>query len=849
MRFFMVNAAFTAVATLAAGSAYAFNFEWGDIEGNVDVLLSAGATWRAQDIDPDLVAKRSNTPEGQQQLCPDAQNGGPSDPISDLLGGCVLDAAEHQAFVEAQGAFTQNGDNGNLNYQKGDIVRAAFKTTVDFGLLWENWSFAGRTIAFYDPSQVNFQESHPDATFQPDNTLRTKAAEDEIGFSNILESFYLASDWDIFDRTLSLSYGKQLVSWGESLTFVVNSINSVNVPNLVRLNTPGLDLKELFTPTELLRASLDLTDNLSVDAFYQTKWRPITLTPVGDFFSTSDVAGVGGTYAMLSFGKEPEDPSNLQDLGDYTDQATAHQQFLDREGQCGGVATSATTDSNGNTYDPELLARFGPYKANVVDGDSSGSNGRTYCLANAQLARDDGQFGVKFGYYAEWLNDTEFGFHYTRTHSRLPYASFIATDESAVSFQPAGGSINTGVGAIDGVLNLLNGVAGTVLAIPQNAGSATPEEVILSTVFSTLFSANTNPAVNVEQDDAAILGALAIVDTAGIFLEYPEDIDMYGISFNTTVGDLSVSGEVAYRPEMPLQIHPVDLTLYALSPAFSTSRDVAARSFYEAYLAGQPYQAYWDGAEGASGFGFTPDDTFRAEAGEVIRGYIELPVGNFSMTTLYSTSQNPFGADSVVLVGDFGATKVWDMPDKSVLQLSAPGDDNHAGVGRAQQDTALTQSGTACNQVTNVLTQAVGSPITDLTTNPVGLLTSLISNASAFDFTCVPGVLNQTPSTEPLSTFADSFSWGARALGILTYNNLIFGATLNQTLGVFWDINGNSPGPGGNFVEGRKRFLWGSEFVRGDWTVNMSYNWFTGAGDRNLENDRDNYSLDIRYSF
>ncbi len=526
--------AFAVAAAICPTAALSFNFEWGDIEGNVDVLLSAGATWRAENIDRDLVAKRSNIPtsSGQTQLCPDAQNGGPSDPISDLLGGCVIDAAEHQAFVDAQGTFTQNADNGNLNYEKGDVVHAALKSTIDFGLTWENWSLAGRTISFYDPTAIDYQESHPDAVFQPENTQRIKAVEDEIGFSNALESLYIASDWDVLDRTLSISYGKQLISWGESLTFVVNSINSVNAPSLIRLNTPGSDLKELFTPTELLRVSMDLTDNLSVDGFYQMDWRPVTLPPVGSFFSTSDVAGVGASYAMLSFGKEPEDPSNLQDLGDYVDQDTAHQAYRDRGGLCGGVATSATTDSNGNTYDEALLEQFGPYKANVVSGGSNGSNGRTLCRANTQFARDDGQFGIKFGYYAEWLNDTEFGFHFTRTHSRLPYASFIASEATSVQTIPAGGPINTGIGAVDGLLTLLGGVAGTVLSIPGNLANATLEEVVLSTVFSTLFSANEDPDVNIEADDAAVLGALSKVDTAAIFLEYPEDIDMYGISFN-----------------------------------------------------------------------------------------------------------------------------------------------------------------------------------------------------------------------------------------------------------------------------------------------------------------------------
>lgn len=42
------------------------------------------------------------------------------------------------------------------------------------------------------------------------------------------------------------------------------------------------------------------------------------------------------------------------------------------------------------------------------------------------------------------------------------------------------------------------------------------------------------------------------IDSARYFMVYPEDIDMYGFSFNTTVGKISLAGEIAYRPENPI---------------------------------------------------------------------------------------------------------------------------------------------------------------------------------------------------------------------------------------------------------------------------------------------------------
>lgn len=305
---------------------HAFGFEWGDIEGSVNVLLSAGATFRAEETDYNLVSKRSNPAfaglgTGDEVLCADNQTGGDPNQESaslslpggttvdeDILGGCVLNAAEHQRFVDAQGAFTQNTDQGNLNYDKGDVVHAAFKSTLDIDMTWESYGMFARVISFYDPTAVDYQETHIDTIHQPGSTLRSKAVEDDIGFSSRLEDFYFYGDWDLFDRTLSVKAGKQTVGWGESLTFVINSINSVNAPNVIRLNTPGLDLKELFTPTSIVKAGIDLTDNTAMELFYQLEWEPIIIPPSGSFFSTTDVGGTGGTYAMLSFAKEPEDP-------------------------------------------------------------------------------------------------------------------------------------------------------------------------------------------------------------------------------------------------------------------------------------------------------------------------------------------------------------------------------------------------------------------------------------------------------------------------------------------------------------------------------------------------------------
>jgi len=43
------------------------------------------------------------------------------------------------------------------------------------------------------------------------------------------------------------------------------------------------------------------------------------------------------------------------------------------------------------------------------------------------------------------------------------------------------------------------------------------------------------------------------------FFEFPEDIEVYALSFATNVGEWAISGEVSHRPELPLQIGTTDI--------------------------------------------------------------------------------------------------------------------------------------------------------------------------------------------------------------------------------------------------------------------------------------------------
>ncbi|CAJ0571067.1 unnamed protein product, partial [Mesorhabditis spiculigera] len=54
--------------------------------------------------------------------------------------------------------------------------------------------------------------------------------------------------------------------------------------------------------------------------------------------------------------------------------------------------------------------------------------------------------------------------------------------------------------------------------------------------------------------------------TGNYFLEYPEDIRLYGMSFNTNIGSASVEGELSYRPNMPLAYDDLIYATLRLDP-------------------------------------------------------------------------------------------------------------------------------------------------------------------------------------------------------------------------------------------------------------------------------------------
>ncbi|SDY43798.1 DUF1302 domain-containing protein [Pseudomonas sp. NFIX28] len=83
----------------------------------------------------------------------------------------------------------------------------------------------------------------------------------------------------------------------------------------------------------------------------------------------------------------------------------------------------------------------------------------------------------------------------------------------------------------------------------------------------TLSSTGASPAAFASASRLGALAPLVIAGSSQYFIEYPQDIRLYGLSFSTTLPTGTAwSGEVSYRPNAPVQLNTTDLLFAQVGP-------------------------------------------------------------------------------------------------------------------------------------------------------------------------------------------------------------------------------------------------------------------------------------------
>jgi hypothetical protein len=242
-----------------AGSAAAFTFETENISGSFDSTVTTGIGIRANSPSCDLVVSGATG------------SGAPA--------GCL---APTSAL----------GDQGNLNYAKGDAFTTYLKGTHELLLTMpDDWKFMGRVSWLKDYSATN-TTGYVSAANQPGVGSLTDAAYNDLSFKARLLDLWVSKEFSVGEQRARVRAGNQVISWGESL-FLPGGLNQTNSMDLMRLSQPGTQLKEVFLPAPIISVASGLGYGLNLEAYVQTNWNANYFPPTGSYWSTANGLGAG----------------------------------------------------------------------------------------------------------------------------------------------------------------------------------------------------------------------------------------------------------------------------------------------------------------------------------------------------------------------------------------------------------------------------------------------------------------------------------------------------------------------------------------------------------------------------
>ncbi|MBU84560.1 DUF1302 domain-containing protein [Alcanivorax sp.] len=186
-------------------------------------------------------------------------------------------------------------DDGNLNYDGGEVVSAVAKAVGDVNLQYRNYGLFVRAKGLYD--YVQKEKDVPHGNF-PNEFVGGEPLSDD-GFDRnskfqgaTFQDVFVHGTFQVNEQPLKLKAGRQTLLWGRSL-YSRGSLSALNAIDLAALHRPGAEYTEFLKPAGMVTADYQFTDRLSMKSFYQYEWRAANLDGCGTFFSTLDNTAVG----------------------------------------------------------------------------------------------------------------------------------------------------------------------------------------------------------------------------------------------------------------------------------------------------------------------------------------------------------------------------------------------------------------------------------------------------------------------------------------------------------------------------------------------------------------------------
>lgn len=683
---------------VAASPSLAYELRLGGVDVNIGTTVSAGLTYRVADRDDDFLPSGNGGIADTRAINVTATAA--ANPTGTTIVPCtattdaekfITTCSKESGDIPAGGIRSTNDnydgslntDDGRLNFDNGDITSAVVKFTSDIEAdLSSSLSAFARVTGFYDGALSS------EGTFERSSLSGPDGDEAEMRI-RVLDAF-LTYDFDLFNQPVMVRAGRQVINWGES-TFFLGGNSAFNPIDVEALVKPGAEIKDALLPVEAIYASVGLPYDLTFEAYvgghseFEFVKGGTGLSNVDAAFGGGGVAGQNLTY--IGGGSDAGGNKFNCNAADSPADVAAVIEYItvgDGASLVHPSISGCTTDSAIHLTNDSPVGQLEAHRASYEIDSAIIRRG-----SDEDDARDN--MGLAIRWYSEALNSTEFGFYWQNYTSRLPYVKIrgvgaqigiSATGYTSNAVNKT--AINDGSASYCGTAHPLLGAMGDYsLTIGNGADDHFSDPYGLFEAFQGYAVENDTANVGDYNTDtfASLMAINCALSTDGanttigyqggletglsqagenfltispqseLVLQYPEDIEAVGMSFNTTVLGWGVQGDFSYRRNMPLQIDTDALTIatYSAACVFELYGIVGVVS-YKPMLT-------------------TSSECNTAAPGELeYDGYVREEVYNWDIgTTATFTRSNPItaalGADLMIFLTEFAGEYAPDVDD------------------------------------------------------------------------------------------------------------------------------------------------------------------------------------------
>ena len=444
-----------------------------NFNGSINTTLSSGLTIRASERDC-----RANIGWNYTSPVTDVYGAAWGSTYSKNGAGC--DSYRTDAYGNTSteligyAGSNPNNDDGNLNYDNGDIINLTqkFYTEVvgDANGVGVNLSLTGSYNPVDDINAPNFKQ------------LKSNALDSQEQDLTLLNA-YITTEFDTGNNFIDATIGRSVVSWGEA-TFIPITANGLvtGALDITKLRAPGSSIKEALLPVEQVVLSTNI-DGIGIEAYYQLQSDMVQLDVAGSFFG-NEIVGLGETGIIAGGAFRDERPgtpcpyqltaaasTNCSDSivataasgeysadyffdaafdlasADYTSPITIGSGTASTK-QWGSTDLSSNSLAALSTGLPVAGMTYANLTTKTTAGDAFYQNtvagftqamsdigdlpirptervGGLHIFAAAdgkfKEAKDDGQFGLKFTKYIDTAGGIDLSFYAANYHSKVPY--------------------------------------------------------------------------------------------------------------------------------------------------------------------------------------------------------------------------------------------------------------------------------------------------------------------------------------------------------------------------------------------------------------------------------------------